>query len=217
MARGPQKNEGTKKQEPTVVFYFFLPLPGKIKFPVMGNNNLTLRGKKLNLLIPEQEIKKKVNLLGELINDYFPKNEPLIVVGLLKGSFVFVSDLVRAINRPTLVDFMVASSYRGTQSSGNVQIKKDLDFDIKGKNVLLVDDILDTGRTFKKVLELLTLREPKILKTCVLLDKPSRRVVPIEADFVGFKIPDLFVVGYGLDWDELGRNLPSIYYLSEEG
>jgi hypoxanthine phosphoribosyltransferase len=112
---------------------------------------------------------------------------------------------------------MVASSYRGTQSSGNVQIKKDLDFDIKGKNVLLVDDILDTGRTFKKVLELLTLREPKILKTCVLLDKPSRRVVPIEADFVGFKIPDLFVVGYGLDWDELGRNLPSIYYLSEEG
>ncbi|NPA14765.1 MAG: hypoxanthine phosphoribosyltransferase [Aquificae bacterium] len=183
----------------------------------MGNNKLTLRGKKLNLLIPEEEIKKKVSLLGELINDYFPKNEPLIVVGLLKGSFVFVSDLVRAINRPTLVDFMVASSYRGTQSSGNVQIKKDLDFDIKGKNVLLVDDILDTGRTFKKVLELLTLREPKILKTCVLLDKPSRRVVPIEADFVGFKIPDLFVVGYGLDWDELGRNLPSIYFLSEEG
>jgi hypoxanthine phosphoribosyltransferase len=171
----------------------------------------TIRGKKLELLIPEGEIKRRIRELAEEIEKLFPPDEEILVVGLLKGSFIFVSDLVREIERPVLVDFISASSYRGTESSGNVEIKKDLETDIKGKNVLLVDDILDTGRTFKKVLELLKMREPKILKTCVLLDKPSRRVEPIEADFVGFEIPDKFVVGYGLDWDEWGRNLKGIY------
>jgi hypoxanthine phosphoribosyltransferase len=173
--------------------------------------NLTLRGRALELLIPEGEIKRRVKELAEEIEKELPPEGELIVVGLLKGSFIFVSDLVREFKRPVLVDFIVASSYRGTESTGNVEIKKDLEFDIAGKHVLLVDDILDTGRTFKKVLELLKTRNPASIKTCVLLDKPSRRVEDIEADFVGFKIPDHFVVGYGLDWDELGRNLKGIY------
>jgi len=171
----------------------------------------TLRGKRLELLIPEEEIKRRISQLAEEIEKHFPRDEELVVVGLLKGSFVFVSDLVREFERPVLVDFMSVSSYRGTESTGNVEVKKDLDTDIKGKHVLLVDDILDTGRTFKKVLELLRTREPEEIKTCVLLDKPSRRVVDIKADFVGFEIPDHFVVGYGLDWDEMGRNLRGIY------
>ena len=171
----------------------------------------TLRGKRLELLIPEEEIKRRISQLAEEIEKHFPPDGELVVVGLLKGSFVFVSDLVREFERPVLVDFMSVSSYRGTESTGNVEVKKDLDTDIKGKHVLLVDDILDTGRTFKKVLELLQTREPKKIKTCVLLDKPSSRVVDIKADFVGFEIPDHFVVGYGLDWDEMGRNLRGIY------
>ncbi len=171
----------------------------------------TLRGKRLELLIPEEEIKRRISQLVEEIEKHFPPDGELVVVGLLKGSFVFVSDLVREFERPVIVDFMSVSSYRGTESTGNVEVKKDLDMDIRGKNVLLVDDILDTGRTFKKVLELLQTRKPKEIKTCVLLDKPSRRVVDISADFVGFEIPDHFVVGYGLDWDEMGRNLRGIY------
>ncbi len=176
---------------------------------------ITLKGKKFELLIPKTGIKQRIEELAEEINRFFPPDEELVVVGLLKGSFIFVSDLVRELNRNLYVDFIAAGSYIGTESSGNVEIKKDLEMDIKGKNVLLVDDILDTGRTFKKVLELLKLREPLRLKTCVLLDKPERRVVDIEADFVGFKIPDRFVVGYGLDWDELGRHFKHIYAMVE--
>jgi len=171
----------------------------------------TIRGKRLELLIPEGEIKRRIKTLAEEIRKEFPADEELIVVGLLKGSFVFLADLVRELEGAVLVDFIAASSYEGTESSGVVRIKKDLDLEVKGKNLLLVDDILDTGRTFQKVLELLRLKNPKKLKTCVLLDKPARRVVNVEADFVGFKIPDHFVVGYGLDWDELGRNLRGIY------
>ncbi len=170
-----------------------------------------MRGKPFELLISPERIAERVRSLAGEIEKVFPPGEELVVVGLLKGSFIFLSDLVREFTRPVLVDFISASSYVGTESSGNVEIKKDLELDVKGKNVLLVDDILDTGRTFKKVLELLRLKEPKELKTCVLLDKPERRVVDVEADFVGFKIPDRFVVGYGLDWDELGRHLKGIY------
>jgi len=171
----------------------------------------TLRGKRLKILITEDEIKRRIKQLAKEVENIFPSGEDLIVIGLLKGSFMFVSDLVREIKRPVLVDFMSVSSYVGTESSGNVSIKKDIDINIKGKNVLLVDDILDTGRTFKKVLEIIQSKNPKDIKTCVLLDKPARRVVDIEADLVGFSIPDHFVVGYGLDWDELGRNLKGIY------
>jgi len=171
----------------------------------------TLRGKRLEILITEDEIKRRIKQLAKEVENIFPSGEDLIVIGLLKGSFMFVSDLVREIRKPVLVDFMSVSSYVGTESSGNVSIKKDIDINIKGKNVLLVDDILDTGRTFKKVLEIIQSKNPKDIKTCVLLDKPARRVVDIEADLVGFSIPDHFVVGYGLDWDELGRNLKGIY------
>ncbi len=171
----------------------------------------TLRGKPLELLIPHDEIVKRVKQLAAQIEKSFPPDGELVVVGLLKGSFIFVSDLIREFQRDLFVDFMRVSSYIGTTSSGNVEIKKDLEMDIRGKNVLLVDDILDTGRTFKKVIDLLLSREPKSLKTCVLLDKPSRRVVDVKADFVGFTIPDHFVVGYGLDWDEWGRHLKGIY------
>ncbi len=172
---------------------------------------LTLRGRKLELLIPEEEIRERVKELALEIRRVFPPEEELVVVGLLKGSFIFVADLVRELGGNLLVDFIEASSYRGTESTGSVHIEKDLDLAISGKNVLLVDDILDTGRTFKKVLELLRLKEPKNLKSCVLLDKPARRVENVKADFVGFAIPDRFVVGYGLDWDELGRHLRGIY------
>ncbi len=172
---------------------------------------MQIRGKKLKPLISEEEIKKRIKELAREIRKAFPEGEDILVVSLLKGSFIFTADLVRELGPNVLIDFIAASSYEGMESSGNVRIKKDLDFDIKGKNVLLVDDILDTGRTFQKVLKLLETREPKILKSCVLLDKPSRRVVPVKADFVGFEIPDYFVVGYGLDWDELGRSLKDIY------
>jgi len=177
-----------------------------------GMETITHRGETFKILLREREIKEKVKFLGELINDYFPKDEELIIVSLLKGSFIFTADLARNIGRTNLLlDFMVVSSYRGTDSSGSINVKKDIEVDIAGKNVLLVDDILDTGNTFRKVIELLQWKEPKILKTCVLLDKPERRKTLIEADFVGFTIPDYFVVGYGLDWDEFGRNLPHIY------
>jgi len=165
-------------------------------------------------LIPPEEIERRVLSLAEEVERAFPEGE-ILVVGLLKGSFVFLADLVRAFRRTVLVDFMAVSSYAGTESTGVVRVKKDLDLPVEGKNVLLVDDILDTGRTFKKVLNLLREKNPRTLKSCVLLDKPERRVEPVEADFVGFKIPDRFVVGYGLDWDELGRQFRGIYAMEE--
>ena len=175
---------------------------------------LTIKGKRLKLLIDQESIKRRVKELAKEIEK--DMGESFIVVGLLKGSFVFVADLIREIDLPVKVDFMWVSSYgSSTVSEGHIRILRDLSMDIQGQKVLLVDDILDTGYTLKEIKEILTLREPKLLKTCVLLDKSERRKVNVEADYVGFKVPDLFLVGYGLDWDEEGRNLRGIYGVEE--
>nr|WP_287451047.1 hypoxanthine phosphoribosyltransferase [Thalassospira sp.] len=153
----------------------------------------------------------KIDALAAEINESFKDTEKLIVVGLLRGSFVFIADLVRKLTVPVEVDFMVASSYGdSTESSRNVRIVKDLDGQIRGKDVVLVEDIIDTGYTLSEVVRLLKTRDPNRLEICTLLNKPSRREVEIPIDFCGFDIPDEFVVGYGIDYAQNNRNLPFI-------
>ncbi len=171
----------------------------------------------LKPLITEFDLKVRVgNLVREIADDF--NGDKLIVIGLLKGSFMFLADMVRLFyvhNIPLLIDFIVASSYgAGTESSGEVNMTRDINTDIRSKWVLLVDDILDTGRTLNLVSRQLLKRKPAVLKTCVLLDKPDRRVIPFQADYVGFTIPDKFVVGYGLDYDSHYRELPYLSVVS---
>ncbi|WP_029522636.1 hypoxanthine phosphoribosyltransferase [Persephonella sp. KM09-Lau-8] len=176
---------------------------------------MEIKGKKASILISEQEIKEKVKQLGQQISKDFEGKE-LLVVGILKGSFIFMADLVREIQGKVYIDFMQVSSYHTSmESSGEVIFVKDLSTDIKGKNVLIVDDIIDTGRTLEALVEALSQREPNIIKTCVLLDKKERREVNYDADYVGFVIPDKFVIGYGLDWAEEGRTLKDIYAVED--
>lgn len=158
-------------------------------------------------IINSYDIKRRVFELGVEIQKDF-KSE-IYIIGLLNGAFIFVSDLIRHIKNPVYVDFMKVSSYVGKNSSA-FNIICDTGLDLKYKDVLLVDDILDTGKTLSKVKDILLSKSPKTLKICTLLDKPSRREVPIEADYVGFKIEDRFVIGYGLDYDGFGRNLDFI-------
>ncbi len=167
-------------------------------------------------LVSEEEAAEIVKQLGEQITrDYAGKN--LVLVSVLKGAVVFMADLMRAVDLPLTIDFMVVSSYHKTESSGTVKIIKDLDTDLTGKDILIVEDILDTGRTLASLMEILKMRNPASLKICTFLDKPSRRVSNIEADYVGKVIPDAFVVGYGLDYDEDYRNLPYVgIYTPEE-
>ena len=162
------------------------------------------------VLFSEEELKNRVaEIAAEITRDYAGK-EPLLV-SVLRGSFVFMADLVRQVELPLHLDFMSASSYgAGTVSSGKVNIRLDLQEDIAGRDVLLVEDILDTGNTLSKLVAELKSRNPASLKLCVLLDKPERRVRPLEADYVGFTIPDAFVVGYGLDYEQQYRNLPYV-------
>ncbi|CAH2212694.1 hypoxanthine phosphoribosyltransferase [Tepidibacter aestuarii] len=163
-----------------------------------------------DVLISEEEIAKKVYELAKNIeNDY--KDEEVVFVGILKGACVFISDIIRKINLDIQLDFMAVSSYgMSTQSSGVVRILKDLDSDIEGKNVIVVEDIIDTGLTLSYLRENLMARNVKSLKICTLLDKPERRKCDIPVDYVGFKIPDKFIVGYGIDCAEKFRNLPYI-------
>lgn len=162
------------------------------------------------VLYSEEELKAICKKLGEQISeDYKDKN--LLLVSVLKGSIVFMGDLMRNITVSCRIDFMAVSSYgSGTQSSGRVKIKKDLDIDISGYDLLVVEDILDSGVTLDNLRRLLMLRNPKSIKICTLLDKPERRKADITADYVGTEVPDEFVVGYGLDYDEKYRNLPFI-------
>ena len=147
----------------------------------------------------------------KITEDFKNENEPLIVVGLLKGSMVFMADLIRQIKLPLEIDFLEASSYgEGTQTSREVKILKDLRSTISGKNVLVVEDIIDSGFTLKKVLQILGSRNPKKISLCTLLDKPERREVEVDVQYVGFEIPNEFVVGYGLDFNENYRNLEYI-------
>ena len=164
----------------------------------------------IDVMISEEEIAKKVEELAKQIEkDY--EGEQLLVVGILKGASVFVSDLIRKINLDVNIDFMSVSSYgNGTESSGTVRILKDLDVDIAGKNVLIVEDIIDSGLTLSNLVKEFVIRNPKSLKLCTLLDKPERRTSNIPVDYVGFVIEDKFIVGYGIDWAEKYRNLPYI-------
>ena len=164
----------------------------------------------IDVMISEAEIAAKVEEIAKRIeNDY--KGEPLLVVGILKGASVFVSDLIRKINLDVNIDFMCVSSYgNSTESSGTVRTLKDLDVDISGKNVLIVEDIIDSGLTLSNLVKELQIRNPKSLKLCTLLDKPERRKANVAVDYVGFVIEDKFIVGYGIDWAEKYRNLPYI-------
>ena len=171
------------------------------------------------VLVSEERIREEVARLGQEITDYYSRQPELdlIVVGLLRGSFVFMADLVRHIKLPLIVDFMTVSSYGdGTVSTGDVKVVMDLDQSIEGKDILMIEDIIDTGNTFNKVLGLIRHRHPRSLKICTFLSKPSRRVVDINIDFCGMEIPDEFVCGYGLDYSQIYRNLPYIGVLKSE-
>lgn len=167
--------------------------------------------KKEKILYSRKEISSKVKELGKRISiDY--KNKNLLVVSLLRGSFMFTSDLVREITIPVEVDFMTTESYGHDEvSSGNVNIVSDIRTRAEGKDILIVDDIMDSGHTLKKVKEALERKNPNSIKICVMLDKPSRRKVDLDSDYVGYSIPDLFVVGYGLNYGNHHRNKPYIF------
>jgi len=164
----------------------------------------------VEVLLSEEEVDRRINEIGEQITkDYAGKNVHLICV--LKGGSFFLCELAKRINVPVSIDFMSVSSYgKDTKSSGVVKIVKDLDESIKGKDVIVIEDIVDSGRTLSYLLEMLQAREPESLKLCTLLDKPERRVVDVKVDYTGFQVPDEFVVGYGLDYDQIYRNLPYI-------
>lgn len=168
------------------------------------------------VLITKEEIQARTKELGaQITKDYEGKD--LLVICILKGALPFMADLIREIQLPLSIDFMAVSSYGdATTSSGAVMILKDLETNINGRNVLIVEDIIDTGLTLKYLVENLQARKPASLKICTLLDKPDRRKVDIKVDYKGFQIPDAFVVGYGLDFAELYRNLPDICILKPE-
>lgn len=162
------------------------------------------------VLYTEEELKQRVRELAEEITrDY--EGKEVVLASVLRGSYIFMADLTRAIDLPITVDFMVVSSYgAGTTSSGQVEIKKDLSDSIEGKHLIIVEDILDSGNTLYYLMDVLRVRKPASIKICTLMDKPERRAKPITADYSGFTIPDAFVVGYGLDYDEKYRNLPYV-------
>lgn len=163
----------------------------------------------IKTLLTREQIESRIKELAkEIQKDYEGKD--LYVLGLLKGSVVFMTDLIKEIELPLVIDFMSVSSYSGHTTSGVVKILKDVDINMEGKDVLIVEDIIDTGLTLNHVTKLLKERGIKSLKICSLLDKPSRRLVDMKGDYIGFEIPDKFVIGYGLDNDQYCRNLPYI-------
>ncbi|MGI6752039.1 MAG: hypoxanthine phosphoribosyltransferase [Anaerovoracaceae bacterium] len=169
------------------------------------------------VMIGKEELAERVHQLGQQISRDF-KGESILAICILKGAVLFMSDLIREINVDTRIDFMAVSSYGGsTKTSGVVKIIKDLDSNIEGQNVLIVEDIMDSGLTLQYLKENLLTRKPKSLKVVTLLDKPERRQAEIEADYIGFTVENKFIVGYGLDYDQKYRNLPYITCLEEAG
>ena len=169
------------------------------------------------VLVTEEQLRAKVAELGAQVSrDYAGRD--LLLVSILKGAVVFMADLMRAVTIPCSIDFMVVSSYGGTntQSTGLVKIVKDLDADLSGREVLIVEDVLDTGVTLSNLVPMLKMRHPNSVRICAILDKPARRKTDIRADYTGFEVPDAFVVGYGLDYDEKYRNLPFVGVLKPE-
>ena len=172
---------------------------------------MTQKRYEIDELISAKAIAARVEALAREISTHFSGTDKLVVVGLLRGSFIFIADLVRELDLPVEVDFLEVSSYgNSTESSREVRVLKDLRGEIEGRDVLLVEDIIDTGYTLKHVLEILGTRHPRQLEVCALLDKPSRREVDVKARWTGFEIPDKFVVGYGIDYAQRNRNLPHI-------
>ena len=162
------------------------------------------------ILYTEEELRSRVKELGCQITADYAGREPLLI-SVLRGAYIFMADLTRSINLDVAVDFMSVSSYgAGTASSGQVEIKKDLSDSIKGKDLIIVEDILDSGNTLYYLLDVLRARKPASIRICTLLDKPERRAKPITVDYAGFTVPDAFIVGYGLDYAERYRNLPYV-------
>jgi len=172
---------------------------------------MTTRNYVIDEMISAKAIAARVEALAREISNHYAGTDKLVVVGLLRGSFIFIADLVRELDLPVEVDFLEVSSYgNSTESSREVRILKDLRGEIEGRDVLVVEDIVDTGYTLKHVLEILATRRPKRIEVCALLDKPSRRETSVKARWIGFEIPDKFVVGYGIDYAQRNRNLDHI-------
>jgi len=167
------------------------------------------------VLISEEQIKTRIQEMAAELNKEYAGKDP-VIVGVLKGVVVFYADMVRALDFHCQMDFMCISSYSGTSTTGQIKFIKDLNVDIRGRHVLLLEDIVDSGLTLSKVVALLKERGPASVKVCTLLDKPAGRKVEFQPDFVGFTIPDAFVVGYGLDYNEYYRNLPYIGVVKKE-
>jgi|SRR5579864_5508632 len=171
-------------------------------------------GEKVRVLIPRDRIQRRILEIGKQIRADFP-DEPLLLIGVLKGAVFFLSDLARGITGEVSLDFIAVSSYgKNTKTSGQVKLTKDLDASIEGRTVIVVEDILDTGMTLQYLLRVLAQRKPKAMRVAVLLDKPDRRVAAVQADYVGFTIPNEFVVGFGLDYAERYRNLQGVGVLT---
>lgn len=166
-----------------------------------------------SVVVSQAIIQKKVRELAKKISEDY-KGEELVLIGVLKGGFVFLADLAREITMPVAIDFISVSSYgSSSKSSGVVRILKDIDIDIANKHLLLVEDLIDTGLTLSHLKELFRTRNPKSIKVCTILDKPSKRLIELPVEYPGIEIPDKFVVGYGLDYAEKYRNLPEVYEL----
>jgi len=170
----------------------------------------------LKVLLSAEQIHNRITELGAEIDRDYPSGEPVYLIAVLKGAFIFMADLARAMKTPARIEFIGISSYgKGKTSSGQVQLTKDLDAPIEGHHVIIVEDILDTGITLNYLTKLMAQRKPKSLRIVALLDKPERRKSPVKADYVGFTIPDEFVVGYGLDYAEDYRNLKDVCVMGD--
>lgn len=173
--------------------------------------NMSIENKRREILLSKSAIEERVAELGKVLTDDY-KDKNLLVISLLKGSFIFTADLVRKIDLPVRIEFMTTSSYgHGEESTGHVKIVQDITTDLTNFDVLIVDDITDSALTMTGVMEILSKRNPKSIKSCVLLDKPSRRKVEYQPDYVGFEIPDMFIVGYGLNYGDYFRNIDHVF------
>jgi hypoxanthine phosphoribosyltransferase len=182
---------------------------------VKGEKSLN-HNKREKILYSRKDIDIRVKELGAIISENY-KEKDLLVVSLLRGSFIFAADLIREISIPVEVDFMTTASYGHSEiSSGNVEIITDIRTTIKGRDILIVDDIMDSGFTIEKVKDRIEEEEPNSVKVCVMLDKPTRRKVNLEPNFVGFSIPDVFIVGYGLNYGDHYRNIPYIFTYDDQ-
>lgn len=167
----------------------------------------------IKVLIDEEKLEKRVQEIATQIEEEY-KGKEITFICILKGSVFFTMDLAKKINGDVRLEFIRVSSYgEGTESTGEIKMKLDLKDSIQGKDVIVIEDIIDTGRTLSYLIEYLKMKKPNSIKLCALLDKPDRRVIDVKVDYTGFQIPDKFVVGYGLDWDEKYRNLPYVGYI----